>query len=175
MEPALADAAPALSVALKMRSCMLHTDRRPVPFCASVANRERRSHDEARSSKQLPRSPGHVTSSQLIAYTCHNHSKRICCKRGTFWRGTRAWIAGPRRFDMATCTYSTGGGFQTVPSRYRLCSDRNQESGIPAGILLRNGPCQVRFRNSRFQELPEGGTLARVLPSTLRGPVGHGR
>ena len=38
----------------------------------------------------------------------------------------------------------------------RLCSDRNQESGIPAGILLRNGPCQVRFRNTRFQELPEG-------------------
>ena len=37
----------------------------------------------------------------------------------------------------------------------RLCSDRNQESGIPAGILLRNGPCQVRFRNSRFQELTE--------------------
>ena len=60
-----------------------------------------------------------------------------------------------------------------VPSK--LCSDRNQESGIPAGNLLRNGPCQVRFRNSRFQELPRGGTLARVLgsllPSTLRGPV----
>ncbi len=40
--------------------------------------------------------------------------------------------------------------------RPSVCSDRNQESGIPAGMLLRNGPCQVRFRNSRFQELPRG-------------------
>jgi len=66
MESALADAASALSVALKMRSCMVYTDLRPVPICASVPNRERRSHDDACSSEQLPRSPGHVTSSQLI-------------------------------------------------------------------------------------------------------------
>ena len=116
MEPALADAAPALSVALQMRSCIVCIDLRPVPLCASEAHREGRSHNDARSSKQLPRSPGHVTSSQLIAYACHNHSILISCKHGTFWRGSRAWIAGPRRFNMVTLTYSTGRGFQTVPS-----------------------------------------------------------
>ena len=120
MEPALADTARALSVALTMRSCMVYTDRRPVPICASVAHREGRSHDDARSSKQLPRSHGHVTSFQLIAYACHNHIILISCKHGASWRGSRAWIAGPRGFNMITRTYSTGGGFQTVPSRYWL-------------------------------------------------------
>ncbi len=45
-----------------------------------------------------------------------------------------------------------------------LAWDRNQESGIPAGILLRNGPCQVRFRNSRFQELTRGAPWLGYLP-----------
>ena len=117
MESALADAASALSVALKMCSCMVYTDLRPVPICASVANRERRSHDDARSSKQLPRSPGHVTSSQLIAYACHNHSIMISCKHGTFWRGSRAWIAGPRGF-------SNGNAY--IFDRWRLPDDPAQ-------------------------------------------------
>jgi hypothetical protein len=120
MEPALADTAPSLSVALKMRSCIVCTDRRPVPICASVAHRGGRSHDDVRSSKLLPRSPGHVTSSQLTAYACHIHIIMVSSKHGTFWRGSRAWIAGPRRFSMVPRTYLTSGGFQTVSSRYWL-------------------------------------------------------
>ena len=46
-----------------------------------------------------------------------------------------------------------------------------QESGSPAGILLRNGPCQVRFRNSRFQELPRGYPGSGTAQYTLRGAV----
>jgi hypothetical protein len=58
-----------------------------------------------------------------------------------------------------------------------LAWDRNQESGIPAGILLRNGPCQVRFRDSRFQELPRGVPWLGYLPGraglTPEGELGR--
>ena len=151
MEPALADTAPALSVALKMGSCMVYTDRRPVPFCASVANRERRSHDEARSSKQLPRSPGHVTSSQLIAYACHNHSIMISCKHGTFWRGSRAWIAGPRGF-------SNGNAY--IFDRWRLPRRSRADTGCAHTCKMTyHGTCSLqectRLINRQEEAAPE--------------------
>ena len=90
MEPALANTAPSLSMALKMHSCIACTDLRPVSICASVAHREGSSHDDLCSSKLLPRTPGHMTSSQLIAYACHNQDIMISCKHGTFWRGLQS-------------------------------------------------------------------------------------
>ena len=48
-----------------------------------------------------------------------------------------------------------------------------QESGIPAGILLRNGPCQVRFRNSRFQELPRGAPWGTLAVKKASGGMGE--
>jgi hypothetical protein len=149
MEPALADTAPSLSVALKMRSCIVCTDRRPVPICVFVAHRGGRSHDYVRSSKLLPRSPGHVTSSQLTAYACHIHIIMVSCKHGTFWRGSRAWIAGPRRFSMAPRTYLTSGGFQDGLRRYWLRANIQHD-------ILRTfyGMCSLQARKSAGRGRP---------------------
>jgi hypothetical protein len=80
--------------------------------------------------------------------------------------------------DAKYCAAATGPPLHSAASRSTaplptttLCSDRNQESGIPAGILLRNGPCQVRFRNSRFQELPRGVPWLWYFPVRSGGVV----
>ncbi len=80
----------------------------------------------------------------------------------------------PKGREQAPCSLRRGReSFNLKGPSLHGTGIRSQDfpQGLGSMILLRNGPCQVRFRNSRFQELPRGvpwleEVLARTLPYT---------